>query len=618
MKIQHRLCQALKEGFIYYCILTAVITALFIWYIIGSQELALMDPLGWSFYITSCISHAACIALIAYLVYILISLTGLFRVAKVVMALLSVFLVILGYINGEVYQIYRFHINGFVINMITGPGATQIFTFDIRLYLLYGFYFLLLTAAFIALWRLVKWLRNRGMAASHKVFIAIAVLLGSTLYAHVCHIFASFYQKPSVVLSARLLPYYFPTTSYGLLVNTLHIQPPKGDDVSFVSKTGNMVYPLHPITIDRSKSSNLNIVLILIDSWSKHALTQECMPNIFQYAQQSLQFNNHVSGSNGTKSGVFSLVFSISSYYWDLAESSHTAPVLLDVAHDLGYSFHNYPSACQLDPPFGRVLFAKEKNVRISTPGNTVYERDERITRDFISDVKNGAFGTSPFISILFYDLPHSFEPSTKHKRPFSPAWDYAKYNELNNDIDAMPFWNLYRNTCYQDDELVGQVFAALKQTGLDKNTVVVITGDHAQEFNENHKNYWGHNGNFSPYQIAVPLIVHFPDSQPQVYTHRTTHYDVVPTLMRNVLGVTNPESDYSMGHQLTDAQSRNWHIVGSELNYAFIVDNDTILEKSPSGKMLVYDSKMNLVPDYHINVKAFNEAINQLNRFIK
>lgn len=49
---------------------------------------------------------------------------------------------------------------------------------------------------------------------------------------------------------------------------------------------------------------------------------------------------------------------------------------------------------------------------------------------------------------------------------------------------------------------------------------------------------------------------------------------------MNKVLGVTNPPSDYSMGHLITDTCPRNWHIVGDNLNYAFIVENHTILEK--------------------------------------
>ncbi len=143
----NRLGTALKEGFVYYCLLTSCITMMFIWYILNSQILDVMDFMGWVFYITSCVSHAAGLSLIIYVLYAAIAITSLSKVAKVTMSLLSTFGIILCYINQQVYQIYKFHINGFVINMITGPSASQIFTFDTRLYFLYGFYALIVLAA---------------------------------------------------------------------------------------------------------------------------------------------------------------------------------------------------------------------------------------------------------------------------------------------------------------------------------------------------------------------------------------------------------------------------------------------------------------------------------------
>jgi len=610
--------KALRKGFAYFMLLTVAIAGLFVWYLLDSQVLDVMDFMGWAFYLASCVSHAACFALLAYIIYIVLALPGLWRTARAVMSLTAALMLVLGYVNEQVYQIYRFHINGFVVNMVTGPSASQIFTFDPRLYLMYGLYAVLLLALCGGGWWLVdkmdkaRWLRGKTVGWS------VALLVVCTLFAHVYHIFASFYEKQSVVVSERLLPYYFPTTSYGLLTEDLGLTPPRHVDVDIALQGGDMVYPLRPLETAAPDSTRMNILFILIDSWNTRAFTPECMPHVYRYALQNQWYQNHLSGSNGTRSGVFSFFFALSSYYWNIAESNHVTPVIFDVARQEGYTFRNYPGASQLDPPFGRVLFAKEKDVRIETPGETVYDRDEQITNDFIGDIRSARQRKEPFFSFLFYDLPHSFGPSPDHAQPFQPAWEYADYSKLSNDIDPTPFWNLYRNTCYQADELIGRVLDALDEAGLSGQTLVVITGDHSQEFNENKKNYWGHNSNFSRHQIMVPLVVHIPGEPPHVYRHRTTHYDIVPTTMRTAMGVTNPPEDYSMGHLLTDTVSRNWHVVGSELNYAFIVAGDTILEKSAEGGLQVFDAQMNRVTDYHINVAEFNEAAGRLNRFMK
>jgi hypothetical protein len=50
------------------------------------------------------------------------------------------------------------------------------------------------------------------------------------------------------------------------------------------------------------------------------------------------------------------------------------------------------------------------------------------------------------------------------------------------------------------------------------------------------------------------------------------------------------------MGRMMTDKTPRLWHVVGSNLNYAFIINNDTILEKTADGALDVYDAHMNPV----------------------
>ena len=65
-KIQ--LGKSLREGFIFYAISTLTIAIQFLFYLINSPRLAMMDVGGWMFYITAACSHAALWALIPYIV----------------------------------------------------------------------------------------------------------------------------------------------------------------------------------------------------------------------------------------------------------------------------------------------------------------------------------------------------------------------------------------------------------------------------------------------------------------------------------------------------------------------------------------------------------------------
>ena len=157
-----------------------------------------------------------------------------------------------------------------------------------------------------------------------------------------------------------------------------------------------------------------------------------------------------------------------------------------------------------------------------------------------------------------------------------------------------------------------------LRESGMLEHSVVLVTGDHGQEFNENGKNYWGHAANYTKYQIQVPLLVYYPGVEARVYNHRTTHYDIAPTLLQRAMGVSNPPSDYSMGRALHDSTSRGWHVVGNDINYAFVTDDGLIIEKKGGGYVRVYDEDLNLLKDYSLSAGQISENLLKLNRFFK
>lgn len=124
-----------KQGFLFFAFSTLLIALQFGLYITDSSILELMDLEGWLFFITSCISHAAMFALIPYLLSLIFTFCRCTKTARIVQIVGVVLLCIINYLNSQVYAIYHFHINGFVLSMVFGEGAGEIFNFDIMLYL---------------------------------------------------------------------------------------------------------------------------------------------------------------------------------------------------------------------------------------------------------------------------------------------------------------------------------------------------------------------------------------------------------------------------------------------------------------------------------------------------
>lgn len=317
-----------KQGFLFFAFSTLLIALQFGLYITDSSILGLMDLEGWLFFITSCISHAAMFALIPYLLSLIFTFCRCTKTARIVQIVGIILLCIINYLNSQVYAIYHFHINGFVLSMVFGEGAGEIFNFDIMLYLKEIALFLVVAAIVIGVWYASYLLWKKRQKA--YAWTIAGCIIGCTLFAHLCHIYGAFYQQPSVMKSSALLPYYFPTTSNGLLLK-LGCTPPRESMIQMNGKqSADIQYPIQPLQKEKMNPDSLpNIIFILIDSWNTRSLTAECMPNAYQFAQQNQWFSNHVSGSNGTRSGVFSLFFGLSCYYWESFDPAHIQPLFI-------------------------------------------------------------------------------------------------------------------------------------------------------------------------------------------------------------------------------------------------------------------------------------------------
>ncbi len=593
---------------------TLLLTLSFGTYLTLNPQNDFMSVSGWLYYALACFSHAGLLCLAVFLVLFLIP--ALLRLpVKACVTLSSIgytLLLAMGIINFFVYSLYRFHVNGIIISMLIN-GGSDIFAFDTSLWLkaFGGLCVIIFVNAAIALVALRIKFPSRFTTVSATAFVVALVA------ANLWHAIGFAKQHSAIVKSSQFIPYYMPLRANSLFKSLGIIT---ADDYSFHTydhTIESVNYPKHPLTYDTINNQQLpNLFFIIIDSWNSRSFTPECMPNTWRFSQDNEWFKNHFSSSNGTRGSIFGMFFSVNSIYWKDFDLADKHPAFIDALLHRDYQTQCYPSATLLEPPFAKNVFRRIPNLNTKTEGKDSYERDQNLSRNFINDLSKKD-KNKPFFAFLFFDTPHAIALPDSLNHHFQPAWEYADYTRLNNQMDATPFWNLYRNCTYQVDSLIGTVLNAIEANGMMDNSIIIITGDHSQEFNENQLNYWGHNSNFTRWQLNVPLVIHHPASNAATYTHRTTHYDIAPTLMRDVLGVNNPTSDYSMGTSLYDTTSRNWHIVGSDIDYAFIYDDDNILNVRQGATLEYYDKHMRSNP-HHPSAQQLNAAIQKMNQFYK
>lgn len=244
--------------------------------------------------------------------------------------------------------------------------------------------------------------------------------------------------------------------------------------------------------------------------------------------------------------------------------------------------------------------------------GETAVERDQQITDKFIEFQKQDS--DKPYFGFLFYDAAHGTVFPEPEFAKFKPYWERVDHILLNNDFDASLYHNRYKNSLYYIDSLIGDV---LKNIDLD-NTIVVISSDHGEEFNDHKMNYWGHTGNYSDVQVHVPLYVYMPNRQPEQIDYRTTHFDVVPTMMNTLFDVQGTTSSYSVGHNLFDSSApRDWYIAGSYYNYA-LVGKELMLVVNPGGHSQQLNRQLKVEKEQKVPVDIIRHSLDEMSRFYK
>nr|WP_199246852.1 DUF3413 domain-containing protein [Vibrio mimicus] len=513
----------------------------------------------------------------------------------------------------EVYQQYRFHLSGFVWDLLLHGGEQVISV---------SWYTLVMASLIVMIVGLAQWLVMKlahHVQRSRLIGMSCGLWLMALLSSQMIHAWKDATYDSEIPSYSYHWPLYYPLTAKRFFdqLGVVDAQAARSQQVDFHAPTSSALnYPLRPLRIE-PPAQRPNILVIGIDAWRFDDANREITPNIANFGQSATRFTHHLSGGNSTQAGLFSLFYGLPATYWEEFQSSQTRPQLMQALADLNYQFAIYSSAPLNSPPFDRTIFSKIPQLRTVTPGETPPQRDERITEDFLSFL-NQRDRQQPYFGFLFYDSAHAADFPSTMTPPFTPYWERVDHIKLNNSFDPEPYRNRYRNAVYYADSLIGKVLNELKARNELSNTIVIITSDHGEEFNDNQQNYWGHGSNYSMAQIHVPLYIYIPEKEGTVLTHKTTHLDVAPMLMQEVLGVQNPMNEFALGYPLwQESPQREWTIIGSYFNYALVSDKE-MLVSYPSGRVEALSADLMPEKERQISSQQIMQALQEMRQFLR
>lgn len=569
-----------------------------------------LTPLAGLFFATMASGHMTTLGLLALLpAVVAIAILPKTRLAPPLAAVGMSALVGYLLLDLRVYQLYRFHVNAAILDMIFSDAATDIFVFSWATYTKAAGAAAGLVAAE---WLLAQALWRRSLELPGRRRPWVALLFITAALHHGLYALSDAVSYVPVTRQASLLPAYFPSTVGGAArtfgwtaVASAASQPGETD----------LMYPRRPLDC-QGPVRPTNLLVVAIDSWRYDMLAPDVTPALFSLAARAARFENHTSGGSATRTGIFTLFYGLTANYWHAFLHERRGPVLIDALLNAGYQMGVFGSAPLTSPEFDRTVFARVPHLRLRSGGEAAYQRDQDITDGFrvFLAARDPA---RPFFGFLFYDAPHAFSVPPGRRGRFQPALDAPDYLALNQHYDPVPFRNLYKNSVAFDDELIGRVLDDLDRLHLRDDTVVVVTGDHGQEFNENGKNYWGHSGNFTRYQTGVPLLVAWPGRPAARFTQQTNHIDLAPTLLAELFRCVNPASDYALGVNLFQAPARRTFLLGNYGEEALLREGRLTLVH-PYGGLEEVDGTLSPIPGRPHDPEVFREFLRQQSAFFR
>jgi membrane-anchored protein YejM (alkaline phosphatase superfamily) len=457
--------------------------------------------------------------------------------------------------DARIFEIFGFHLNGFVLNLLTTPGGVDSMGLGREGAAAFGGAVAGLAAAEgLLLWGARRIGGARPARSRRAARLALAGLAAVALAERVTYAVAEARSQGSILEQASAFPLYFPITARKLLLD-LGIGTSRGEDLPALDPASSaLVYPLAPLQVDPPQAPP-SIVWLVGESLRADLLDPEIMPATWALSRDAWRFTRHYSGGNGTRMGMFSMFYGVHGPYWFQFLAERRSPVLVDLLQQQGYQLGLFTSARFSYPEFDRTIFARVPATAMrDSAGNyhaTDWERGWRNDRDRVSELLDFLARRDrarPFFAFMFFESTHFryyFPDESVIRRPYAQELELG---ELGGARHAALRHARYLNAAHHLDGQIGRIVDALRRDGDLERTIVLVTGDHGEEFLE--KGRQGHNSEFHEEQIRVPLVLRIPGDGGHEVDAMTSHVDIAPTILP-LLGVGNPPGDYSLGRDL-------------------------------------------------------------------
>ncbi|MED5586296.1 MAG: sulfatase-like hydrolase/transferase [Verrucomicrobiota bacterium] len=284
-----------------------------------------------------------------------------------------------------------------------------------------------------------------------------------------------------------------------------------------------------------------DIYVFMVESWRSDSITPEVAPFLSRFGREEAQdLGRTFSGSNCTPLSWFSFFHSRLAIHWAEALKSsddHAGAYPVRVLDKLGYEIH-VRAVCDLGyKSLGPLNFGKDNHLadffaddsKRVEPMN-IPQREKRLMNELRHYLDSDPEG--PQFHFVALDSPHYnyYWPSDFDALHPNCAGNIPTNLRPNQDV-VNGVVRRYQNAVHWVDYAIEEFIDFLKLKGRYDNALIVLTGDHGEEFQEDGS--WFHCSSLNRFQTEVPIMIKWPQWAGALPAHDTvSHYDVMPSIL--------------------------------------------------------------------------------------
>lgn len=551
--------------------------------VLGSRYLFVADwpttLAGRVFSYISLVGHFSFLVFSTYLL-ILFPLTFIVmsqRLMRFLSAILATAGMTLLIIDSEVFTRFHLHLNPVVWELVINPDQNETAR-DWQLMFI-SVPVILLVEMLFATW---SWQKLRSLTRRRHYARPVAwFFFASFIASHVMYIWAdaNFYRP--ITMQRANLPLSYPMTArrflekHGLLdAQDYQRRLVEQGDPEAVT----VQYPLSDLRY-RDMGAGQNVLLITVDGLNYSRFEQQ-MPSLARFANDNVNFTQHMSAGNTADSGIFGLFYGISPGYMDGVLAARVPAALISALNQQGYQLGLFSSDGFESPIYRQALLSDFS----LPPGKS--QNDTQTASQWINWLTNNAQDETRWFS-------------------------WVSFNGTNVS-SAQASDRQYSRSAAQVDEQIGRVLDALRDSGKLENTVVIITAGHGVPLSGQKNSF-----NWSRAQLQVPLVIHWPGTPAQRIDLLTDHKDVMTTLMQRLLHVSPPANEYSQGQDLFSATRRHNWVTAADSNTLAITTPAITVVLDHNGHYKTWTAEGDRVRDQKAQLSLLLQVLTEEKRFI-